>query len=57
MTNIPLKMVSAKSWKKNDAIKIKRIDIKLVRDTMLVIKSVGKKIKAQIKKNAHYNPG
>lgn len=43
------------SWKKNEAIKIKTTEIKLVSETILVINKIGKKIIAQIKKkNGHY---
>ncbi|KWX56797.1 hypothetical protein BEV10_06735 [Lactobacillus crispatus] len=43
-------MLKARSWKKNEAIKIRTTEIKLVNETILVINKIGKKINAQIKK-------
>ncbi|GFO98343.1 hypothetical protein LHEH8_00990 [Lactobacillus helveticus] len=46
----PLIMLKARSWKKNEAIKIKTTEIRLVNETILVINKIGKKMTAQIKK-------
>ena len=43
-------MLKARSWKNNEAIKIKTTEIRLVNETILVINKIGKKMTAQIKK-------
>lgn len=55
-TNPKLMMLNAVSWKNRDAINIRTTDIKLVIDTVLVRKSNGMKITAQIKKNWRLYP-
>ena len=50
-TRIPDMMVRKVSWKKKLEIKIKVTEIKLLKDTMLVIKSRGMKKQAQRPKN------
>ena len=49
-------MLKARSWKKNEAIKIKTTEIKLVNDTILVMNKIGKKITAQIRKKCTLQP-
>lgn len=49
-------MLKARSWKKNEAIKIRTTEIKLVNETILVINKIGKKITAQIKKKCTLYP-
>ncbi|BCD38570.1 hypothetical protein LHEJCM1005_16540 [Lactobacillus helveticus] len=49
-------MLKARSWKKNEAIKIKTTEIRLVNETILVINKIGKKMTAQIKKKCTLYP-
>ena len=49
-------MLKAMSWKKNEVIKIRTTEIKLVNETILVINKTGKNIAAQIKKKCTLYP-